>query len=172
MYLIHLPFCICLILAKVPNINFDICGVLILVGLCANFIMIPVGLVAVAFAILNLTADGESPALATFIIKLVLIPWFAVNFLVCFLLVAGFLNPWLMLAVPLLIAIEVFITYLYTVCSSLQLAAYTVRQIIKKRISVTPMLIVGLVFSFIFVLDIVGSYLLYRQLNNNRFKLT
>ena len=165
MYLIHLPFYICLILAKVPNINYDICGVLILVGLCANLLLIPVGLVSVAFAIFNLTTDGESPALTTFIIKLVLIPWYAVNFLVCFLSVAGFLNPFLMLAVPLLIAIEVSVTYVYTVCSSLQLAAYTIRQIIKKRIAVTPMLIVGLVFSFIFVLDIVGSYLLYRQLN-------
>ena len=85
MYLIHLPFYICLILAKVPNINYDICGVLILVGLCANLLLIPVGLVAVAFAIFNLTTDCESPALTTFIIKLVLIPWYALNFLVCFL---------------------------------------------------------------------------------------
>ncbi|MGN0813191.1 MAG: hypothetical protein ACI4MQ_06770 [Candidatus Coproplasma sp.] len=164
MYLIHIPFYICLILARIPNINFDIFGVFILVGLCANLILIPVGIVAVAFAILNLTTDSKNPAWVTFIIKLVLIPWYCLNFLVCFLLVAGFLNPFLMLAVPLLIGIEVSITYIYMLCSSLQIVSYTIRQIIKKRIALTPMLIVGIVFSFIFVLDIVGSYFLYSEL--------
>ncbi|MGN0805802.1 MAG: hypothetical protein ACI4MC_02080, partial [Candidatus Coproplasma sp.] len=124
-------------------------------------------MVAVAFAILNLTTDGESPAWVTFIIKLVLIPWYALNFLVCFLLVAGFLNPFLMLAIPLLIGIEVSITYLYMLCSSLQIVSYTIRQIITKRIPLTPMLLVGIIFSFIFVLDIVGSYLLHAELKKH-----
>lgn len=164
MYLIQIPFYICLILARLTNINFEICRILILVGLCFNLLLIPVGMVAVAFAIHNLLADGQNPAWMTFIIKLVLIPWYCLNFLVCLLLVAGFLNPFLMLAIPLLIGLEVFITFTYMVCSSLQIVSYTIRQIIKKRIAVTPMVMVGIVFSFIFVLDIVGSYLLHTEL--------
>ncbi|MGN1373130.1 MAG: hypothetical protein ACI4VK_03665 [Candidatus Coproplasma sp.] len=164
MYLIQLPFYICLILAKIPSVDFEVCGVLILIGLCLNVLLIPVGIVAVAFAILNLTSDGKNPAWVTFIVKLVLIPWYCLNFLVCFMLVAGFLNPFLMLAVPLLIGIEVCITYLYMLCSSLQIISYTVRQLITKRIRLTPTLIVAIVFSFIFVLDVVGSYLLHAEL--------
>lgn len=167
MYLIQIPFYICLILARIPFIDYEICGVFILVGLIFNVVLIPVGIVAIIFAIINLTTDNGSPAfLTTFIIKLVLIPWYVLNFFVCFLLVAGFLNPWLMLAIPLLICVEVFITYVYMLCSSLQTVSYTIRLLIKKRISVTPKIIVGLVFSFIFVLDIVGSYLLYNELKN------
>lgn len=164
MYLIHLPFYICLILAKIPSIDFEVCGLLILVGLCLNVLLIPVGIVAVVFAILNSTSDSQNPALTTFIVKLTLIPWFILNFFVCFLLVAGFLNPFLMLAVPLLICIEVIITYIYMVCSSLQAVSYTIRQLIKKRIHINAAIIVGLIFSFIFVLDIVGSFLLYNEL--------
>lgn len=164
MYLIQLPFYVCLILAKIPFIDFEICGVLIFVGLCLNLLLIPVGIVAVVFAILNLTADSQNPAWVTFIIKLVLIPWYCLNFLVCFLLVTGFLNPFLMIAIPLLIAIEVSITYIYMLCSSLQVVSYTIRQIMCKRIPLTPMLVVGIIFSFIFVLDVVGSYLLHTEL--------
>lgn len=164
MYLIHIPFYVCLILAKIPYIDFSICGVLIIVGLCFNVLLIPVGIVAAVFAILNLTTDSQNPARVTFIIKLVLIPWYALNFLVCFLLVVGFLNPFLMIAIPLLIAIEVSITYIYMLCSSLQAVSYTIRQLIKKRIRVNAAIIVGLIFSFIFVLDIVGSYLLHYEL--------
>ncbi|MGN1103647.1 MAG: hypothetical protein ACI4QI_02105 [Candidatus Coproplasma sp.] len=164
MYLIQIPFYICLILAKIPSVDFEVCGVLIIIGLCLNLLFIPVAIVAVVFAILNVTHDSQNPALTTFIVKLTLIPWFIINFFVCFLLIAGFLNPFLMLAVPLLICIEVFITYIYMVCSSLQVVAYTIRQLIKKRIRINAAIIVGLIFSFIFVLDIVGSYLLYSQL--------
>lgn len=169
MYLIHIPFYICLILARVTDLNLNVLGALIVAGLCANLIMLPVCLVAIVFAVLNLTADYANPAKTTFIVKLVLIPWFVLNCVICFLLVAGFLNPWLMLAVSLLIGIEVFVTFVYTACSSLQTVAYTARQIIKKRLPVTPTVIVGLIFSFIFVLDIVGSYLLYSELK--RFNL-
>ena len=164
MYLIQIPFYICLILAKIPNINFEICGVLILIGFLFNLILIPVCIVAAAFAIINLTADSQNPTWVTFIIKLVLIPWYGLNFLVCILLVAGFLNPWLMLGIPILIAIEVLITYIYMLCSSLQAVSYAIRQIMCKRLPLTPTLIVGIVFSFIFVLDIVGSYLLHIEL--------
>lgn len=166
MYLIHLPFYICLILARIPFIDFEVCGVLILIGLCFNILLIPVGIVAIVFAILNLTADYENPAKTTFIVKLALIPWYLLNFLVCFLLIAGFLNPFLMIAIPLLIGIEVLVTYAVMLCSSLQILSFTVRQITKKRLTVNAKVVVGIIFSFIFCLDIIGSFLLYKELQN------
>ncbi|MGN0807206.1 MAG: hypothetical protein ACI4MN_01990 [Candidatus Coproplasma sp.] len=164
MYLIQIPFYICLILAKVPNVDFNVCWTLILVGLCLYAALIPVVIVSLAFAALNLMMDCRSPAKTTLIVKLALIPWYVFNIVVCVLLSAGFLNPFLMIAVPLLIVLEVVITYIIMAVSSLQIVFYTLRQIFKKRVVVTPMVIIGIVFSFIFVLDIVGSYLLNKEL--------
>lgn len=57
-------------------------------------------------------------------------------------------------------------SYINLLCAIVEstIVSYTIRQIIKKRIAVTPMVMVGIVFSFIFVLDIVGSYLLHTEL--------
>ena len=95
------------------------------------------------------------------IVKLALIPWYVLNFYLCIMLIAGFLNPWLMLATPIVAAILICSTYIYMLATSLPDIAYLIRTLIKKKIRIKTSLVFAVIFLFIFCLDIIGGLMFY-----------
>ena len=164
MYLMHIPFYLILILAKIPNVSFETIEVLIIIGFVAMLVMIPVCLVSLIFACLNFVHNESSPLKTTLIVKIGLMPWYILNLLVCLLLVAGFLNPWLLIAVPLLICIEVGITYTFMLSTSVHSVIYTIRYLVSRKIEPNYKIVIALVFHFIFCLDIIGVLMLCKEI--------
>ena len=160
MYLIHIPFYLILILAKIPSISFETVKVLFTIGFSFMSIMAPVCIISFIFAGFNMIRSGNSPLKTAIIVKIVLIPWYIFNLLVCILLLAGFLNPWLMMAIPLLICIEVVITYIFMLSTSAHSVFYTIKYLSCKKIKPNKIMTVALIFHFIFCLDIVGAVML------------
>ena len=164
MYLIHLPFYLILILVRLQDVSFETIETLFTVGLVAMLLMVPVCLISLIFALLILGCKTAPPYKTTMIIKLTLIPWYILNWLVCLLLSAGFLNPWLFLAVPVLVGVEVVITYIYMLSTSIHSVIYTLKNISAKKIKLNACIIVALVFHIIFCLDIVGAIMLHVEM--------
>ena len=164
MYMVHIPFYLALILVKVPSVSFETISGLMTAGLICLLLMIPVCLISFIFAILNLAQDASSPVKMTLITKCCLIPWYIVNLLVCLLLVAGFLNPWLFLAVPVLFGIEAVVTYVFMLSTSLHSVFYIIRANATHKIQLNAAIIVALVFHFFFCLDVIGAIILHVEM--------
>ena len=95
------------------------------------------------------------------IVKLALIPWYLLNFFFGFLLVAGFINPFLMIGIPILIAIMMSVTYLLMVTTGFPDIAYVIHQGWKDKRKPNGLTVTGLIFLFIFCLDILGGIFLF-----------
>ena len=164
MYLMHLPFYLVLILAKLPDVSFETIEVLFTIGFVASFLMIPVCITSLIFALTVLGREISSPLKTTLVIKLCLIPWYILNCVISLLMVAGFLNPWLFMAVPLLIAFEVVITYVYMISTTIHSVIYTIKYLHTQKIQPSTQIIVALVLHFIFCLDIIGAIMLNAEM--------
>lgn len=160
MYLIHLPLYVGLILVKLSYAVDETIGALFVGGFSAFALMIPLGIVSFVFACLQFARLAASPLKTAIIVKLCLIPWYVINFMICGLLVAGFLNPWLMLAVPILIGLEVFVTYVVMLLTGIHSITYTIKFLILHKIKPTAPIVIALIFHLIFCLDIVGAIML------------
>ena len=104
------------------------------------------------------------------IYKLVAIPWFIGNFIICLMLIAGMLNPFLLIAIPLVIAILVLSTYICMLSSRMINFSYVITAWRNKTIMPTPFIILGAILGFMFCLDVIGAILIFienkRQLKN------
>ena len=149
-----------LVLVDVENPAIFVCLLIFLIG---TIVIFPFYIVNAIFGIIEIFKDSVNPLKLTLIIKIIQIPWYCINFFIIFLLVAGMLNPFLMLGIPILIAISSFITYVYMVSSSIHSVAYIIHKMIKKEMKVKVLTIFALVFCFIFCLDLVGTIIIYVQ---------
>lgn len=111
------------------------------------------------------TNNNEDMSKFTMIIKLASIPWYVGNFAMWGLLVAGMLNPFLLIAIPLVICIAVFITYVDMLSISMNNICVIISNLRKKKYQPNALLIVGMVFQFIFCLDILGAIFTYLDCN-------
>ena len=69
------------------------------------------------------------------------------------------LNPFLMWAIPLVMVIGVCLTYAYMFMSSWPDIIYMIIYLIKNKRRPKTGMVLGIVFEFFFVLDIVGAIL-------------
>lgn len=163
MYLVQLPLTVMIALFYIDIDRFG--GViwnLILTSLIGNLVIVfPLGALNLIFALIGLFKRINSPYKTTVIIKLALIPWYVINFFFGFMLVAATLNPFLMLAGPLIIFILCAVTYIYMLGTSLSSYAYTIRGLMDKKLKINGYIICGFIFMAMFCLDIIGSFLLY-----------
>ncbi len=164
MYLAHLPFYILIIMVRIPNIGEltdKLFPGLLLGGIIATALIIPICIVNVIIALISLFRGIYNPTKTTMIIKLLLIPWYIINFMICCFLVVGFLNPWLFLAAPIVLCILVAITYILMISTSLFDIAYIINKMAKKEIKVKGSIITSIIFLCMFFFDIIGSIILY-----------
>ena len=134
---------------------------LLIASLVLAILTFPLCLVTAGFSIASIFKGDESPTKATMIVKLALIPWYLLNFFFGFLLVAGFMNPFLMIGIPLLVGILSSFTYVLMLATGLPDIAYVIHRGWKQRIKPNGLTITGLVFLFIFCLDILGGIFLH-----------
>ena len=126
-----------------------------------NVILMIMFMPILILSIVSIFKGEEFMPKTVMIIKLALIPWFITNFIFCFFIFVGMLNPWLMIAEPIAIAIMVSITYLYTVTTSIPNIGYIIHLLRKKELKITNKLIFSVIFHFFFCFDVLGSILLF-----------
>ena len=169
MYAMHTPLYILFILLQChvdDAILSKLSNPCLIIFLVLSVLLLPVCVLLAVFSIISIFKgeEKESPSKITMIIKLALIPWYILNFVLCAVLLSGFLNPFLMLAIPLAMAIMSVVTYIYMIATSLPDIAYFINRLIKRKIRISGGIIVSIVFLFIFCLDIVGGVIYHLEM--------
>ena len=134
-----------------PDFNFKLIGILLGLALV-------VGIAALIFGIIGTAKREEDPnTRLTVIIKAAMIPFFCINIYLWSVLVSGMLNPFLFLAIPVIIVIGFCLTYVYMIMTSLPDVIYMIAFLIRRKKKPNIYMILGLIFEFFFVLDLVGA---------------
>lgn len=120
-------------------------------------------LICIANIILSILSifKGETDLSKTVMkVKLALIPWYVVNFLMGVLIVAIFFNPFLMIGIPVAVGILAGTAYFCMLSTSLPDVAYYIRRVfIKREEERTARRVFTVIFLFIFCLDVLGAIL-------------
>lgn len=119
----------------------------------------------------NSTADNTKFVM---IYKFIAIPWFIANFVLCVLLIAGMLNPFLFFAIPVVVIILSLSTYINMISTSAINLGYVLSSFRRKTLRPNALLIIGTIFGFIFCLDFIGAIFVYKNNKNqlNKQKMT
>ena len=163
MYICHTPLYILAILTftdvlnNVPHLS----EILVNIFVAVTIALIPLGIALFVVSIISIFKGKESPSETTMVCKLVLIPWFILNFVFCSCLLMGFLNPFFMIAIPFAFAIMVSTTYCYMIATSMPDIAWFIRLLIKRKVKISALLIFSIIFMFIFCLDIAGGIMFH-----------
>ncbi len=119
-------------------------------------------------AFLSVFKDHKNPTKNVLAIKIAAIPWYVANFYFWVGLAAGFLNPFLMMGLPIVIALGVILTYFVMLSTSLYSIAYLIRGLKKQMFPARPAFIPAAIFHFIFCLDVAGALWLYLLLRKEK----
>lgn len=118
------------------------------------------GCVNVAFGVSQMSKPKEGVCKTVMIVKLVLMPFFVLNFVICFLITVACLNPCLFMALVILIPVMCVLTFLEMLVTSSYNLGYLAHKI-KYEGSTFGELALFIVSQFIYFFDIVGAILLY-----------
>ena len=135
---------------------------LIVIGCTASAL----GLAAFILAVVAALKGEKSCSGLTVALKVLMIPWYAGNFVLWSFLVLGLLNPFTLIGVPFALAIAVGITYISMLTMSLPDFIYRVIILVKMRKRPSTKVILGLIFSFFFVTDVVAAFLFFMDDNS------
>lgn len=118
-------------------------------------------LIAVAIYVLSIITIFKKQVVDssqfTMIIKFTLIPWYIANFVLWVLLVGGMLNPFLILGIPIIIALSVIGTYMFMFSSTLNNICTIFAELKNKTLNPSGLLIAGMILQFFFCLDALGA---------------
>ena len=134
------------------NARLSAVGILLAVALVLD-------LVSFVLAIIGAAKQEDPKTKITVIIKALFIPFFLINITLYVLSFLGMFNPFLMWAIPLVMVIGVCLTYAYMFMSSWPDIIYMIIYLIKNKRRPKPGMVLGIIFEFFFVLDIVGAIL-------------
>ena len=137
---------------ELDNTRLSAVGILLAVALVLD-------LVSFVLAIIGSAKQEEPKTKMTVIIKALFIPFFLINITLYVLSFLGMLNPFLMWAIPLVMVIGVCLTYAYMFMSSWPDIIYMIIYLIKNKRRPKTGMVLGIIFEFFFVLDIVGAIL-------------
>ena len=138
---------------ELDNTRLSAVGILLAVALVLD-------LVSFVLAIIGSAKQEEPKTKMTVIIKALFIPFFLINLTLYVLSFLGMLNPFLMWAIPLVMVIGVCLTYAYMFMSSWPDIIYMIIYLIKNKRRPKTGMVLGIIFEFFFVLDIVGAILI------------
>lgn len=119
----------------------------------------------VVYAITKFSHPFEDTIRFTFITKMVAIPFFCLNFFICFIVLAGFMNPWLLIGVPLVLALEIGMTYLVLIATSSHMVVYLANKLFAREVSLECGLM-NIVLHLFFVFDVFSSLYLFIKFRN------
>lgn len=167
MYLMHIPLYIFIICFMTDIGDSGFLNGCLASSLALAVILIHICIANAILSIVSIFKGKESPTKLVMILKLVLIPWYVLNFVMCALVVAGMLNPMLMFGIIPFIAIASTLTYIYMLPTSLPDIGYFIQLKVKKKVAHTPWMIWSMIFMFIFCLDILGSIIFHFSVKKN-----
>ena len=140
---------------ELDNTRLSAVGILLAVALVLD-------LVSFVLAIIGSAKQEEPKTGMTILIKALFIPFFLINITLYILSFLGMMNPFLMWAIPLVMCICVCLTYAYMFMSSWPDIIYMIIYLIKNKRRPKTGMVLGLIFEFFFVLDLIGAILVYR----------
>ena len=140
-----------------PDFNFPLIGILLGITLI-------LGIVSLVFAIIGTVKKEDEPkTLMTVIIKAVMVPFFCINLYLWYVLVSGLMNPFLFLAIPVVMCLGVCLTWCYMFMTSFPDIIYMIAFLIRKKKKPDIKMILGLIFEFFFLIDLVGAILIHKS---------
>ena len=164
MYLMHLPLYILFIVELLPGLHEELFHGLLTAMLV---LMVPVIVLCIAnivFSVISIFKGNTDLSKTVMKVKLALIPWYVINFVLCFVVVALFFNPFTMLGIPVVIAITTGLTYFLMLGTSLPDVAYCIRKVyVEKTEPLVKPRLITVVCLFIFCLDVIAGVKIYRQ---------
>lgn len=160
MYVLHLVFWIMVGLEESGRNPERATNVMVVI----SGLLVVVALINIILSVFSVFKDNPNPIKMTLAVKLAAIPWYVVNLGIWMVLALGMLNPFFLVALPIVIVLGIAFTYLVMVSTSLYNVAYLIRGLSKQMFPKRPVFIPALVFHFIFCLDVVGSVLLLRSI--------
>lgn len=127
----------------------------IIIGVTAIFI----GAAYSILALIRSVKPAPHPFRDGLVFKLVMIPFFIINFYLCGLLLAGLLNPWLAWSVFGVIPLVIFLTYLVLLVTSSYSLGMMIRTLVvtktnRKRYGWQ------IALHFIFVADVISAFVI------------
>ena len=140
---------------ELDNTRLSAVGILLAVALVLD-------LVSFVLAIIGSAKQEEPKTGMTILIKALFIPFFLINITLYILSFLGMMNPFLMWAIPLVMCIGICLTYAYMFMSSWPDIIYMIIYLIKNKRRPKTGMVLGLIFEFFFVLDLIGAILLHR----------
>ena len=118
----------------------------------------------IALSIVSIYKGEVDPSKTVMAVKLALIPWYLINVVICVICIAIMFNPFMMVGIPVVIAIFVVLGYFYLLGTSIPDVAYHIRMSRAKTGTKTDGIrILTLVALFIFCLDVIASYVFHLQ---------
>jgi len=166
MYVMQLPLLVFLITSLMPmdpEFQETMGLVLLKAFLVLAAVMVLICILHAVVSVKSAIKGEEDPTKATMIAKLSLIPWYIVNLVLCIVFTSILLNPFMMVGIPIAIALFVWVTYMLMLSTSLPDIAFFVRKKIRKDASVDKATVVSVVLLFVFCLDVIGAILLFRR---------
>lgn len=162
MYLTQLPLLVFAIIEMIPDMNAEgLVKGLFYTGIAGAVGMIFVSIAGAVISLVSVFKKPENPLKTSMIVKLALIPWYAINFFFCFCLFAGMLNPFLLLAIPVVMFIASCLTYINMAATSLPSLAYFISNSVRNKRKPCGWEIASLIFHFVFCMDAIGAIILY-----------
>ena len=140
---------------ELDNTRLSAVGILLAVALVLD-------LVSFVLAIIGSAKQEEPKTGMTILIKALFIPFFLINITLYILSFLGMMNPFLMWAIPLVMCIGVCLTYAYMFMSSWPDIIYMIIYLIKNKRRPKTGMVLGLIFEFFFVLDLIGAILVHK----------
>ena len=140
---------------ELDNTRLSAVGILLAVALVLD-------LVSFVLAIIGSAKQEEPKTGMTILIKALFIPFFLINITLYILSFLGMMNPFLRWAIPLVMCIGVCLTYAYMFMSSWPDIIYMIIYLIKNKRRPKTGMVLGLIFEFFFVLDLIGAILVHR----------
>lgn len=141
---------------KGPDFNFVLTGILLGIAFL-------IGIASLIFGIIGTAKREDDPkTFLSVIIKAVMVPFFCVNIYLWGALVSGMLNPFFLLAIPVIIFIGCCLTYVYMIMTGMPDIIYMISYIIRKKKKPGIKMILGIIFEFFFVLDLAGVILIHK----------
>ena len=119
-----------------------------------------IGIIVISFK--NIKRDMVNDvSFLVMVLKIVAIPWFIGNFIICGAMVLGMLNIFLILFSPFFLCYVISITYLFIVSTSLANFGYVFAKKRKRELKFNKNIVVSLIFQFCECIDFIGAIILY-----------
>ena len=164
MYVMHLPLYVLFILELLPGIDESFVMGLLITALVLMALVAPVAIANIVLSVISVFKGETDLSQTVMKVKLALIPWYVINFAMCFVIVSISFNPFMMIAIPVVIAITVGITYFFMLATSLPDVGYYLRRVfVTKEEKITASRVFVVILLFIFCLDVVGGIVFHRQ---------